>query len=743
MKRMKTMTAVALTLGMLFAGIPFAVYADVSTTPTAPTEPRKEKSPAVSKEQAIANAKQLAGIPDDFKFDRAMLTIDDSSYPYSESATWRILFEKGSTDDKRVIEVTIDADDGTLLAYEQLLPTVKPSANAISQDAARTKAEQYLKQLTPDKSSSVVAEPTGDATHVLQAGVVGYRFSYVRTYNGIPYPEDSIQIDVGPSGELQQYRIDWSKGLQFPSATPSITLDQATATFRNVMPLQLGYASNQYDRTPLYLRLQYGLLDWENEPQEMMIDAQNGGAILKDGTSASSVSTAPWQPLADKPGSPVTTQPITEQVARDLVSQFNLGLDGYSFDHANRMYTGEFVEPMDQLNGWELFFTKTSSGSASEAAVLVDARSGELLGAVRYDRTKAADATHMTLTKEQAKQKAIDFITKAMPSKLPQIALDPTLRFESAEDPGVYAFYFQSILNGVPVENGGWYVMIDGTTGATLEYLGDSDVTKITRVSATTPVVSLETAKDKFHEKYPLRLQYEPIFEKSDKAILSEQVNHVALVYAPNPIYLKGHVDAVTGDVSTDKVIKAPAMEITDIKGHWAEKQLQTYAEQGVFEVNDGKLEPNHKMTRAEIIDDWMVALDAAFGKGNTVAYSDVPKESPYFPVIADAYADKWIDPSIPKFRPNEIMTRAELADLVARTLGKGKITSKPGATKAHFSDVSSTGASYAAINAAVSYGIMGGSYGAFAPNQPVTRAQLAVVMSKVQAYQETQRKGK
>ncbi|MGZ4122446.1 MAG: hypothetical protein ACXVOI_04435 [Tumebacillaceae bacterium] len=38
---------------------------------------------------------------------------------------------------------------------------------------------------------------------------------------------------------------------------------------------------------------------------------------------------------------------------------------------------------------------------------------------------------------------------------------------------------------------------------------------------------------------------------------------------------------------------------------------------------------------------------------------------------------------------------------------------------------------------------MMGGSYGAFAPNQPVTRAQLAVVMSKVQAYQETQRKGK
>ncbi|MGZ4106251.1 MAG: S-layer homology domain-containing protein [Tumebacillaceae bacterium] len=745
MKRMKTMTAAALTIGMLFAGIPYAVYADVSTTPTAPTTQGNETSPAISQEQAVANAKKITGLSDAFKLASAKFYKDGYLDASFEGKLWDLTFENGKTgDDKKTVQITIDAMDGTLVLYMQFGHEAGSGANPLSQEAAKAKAEQYLHQLAPDKASFVTFDHTYDQSNVDDEPNDGnLHINYVRTFNGIPFEFDYIEIDVSPSGELQSYHQQWTKDLQFPAnASPTITQAQATAAFRNTYPLTLEYANgNQYLPDNKYYLLQYGLLkSFQGVEDVPLIDAHSGGAINWEGNPYPATSAAGLQPLAEQPGAPVTMQPITEQAARDVVSKFNLGLDGYTFDSSVRQLGYGLA---DDQNYWGLEFSKQDADKKSYVGVDVDVRTGDLLKVMRIDlhEPNTGTATTSTLTKEQAQQKAIDFMKQALPSKLNQIALDTSWNPVNSKNLGQYQFRFLTLLNGVPVQGDYRTVTIDGNTGMILNFDGDQGISQHARLSGKTPVVSLATAKDKIMEKFPVRLQYFPIFDdftssQTGSERVFPKVKGVVLAYAPDMGIIEERVDAVTGEL-TDKNVEAPPLEITDIQGHWAEKQLKLYAESGIFELKEGKVMPNETLTRAEVVTDWVKVVDQMNDPHRTVHFSDVPKENPYYPVVEDAYESKLLDPSIGAFRPNDNMTRGELADLVARTIGKGKIAPVTGAAKAHFSDVSSTSNYYAAINAVVSAGIMSGSYGAFAPNQPVTKAQLAVVMAKTEAYRK------
>ncbi|MET1029347.1 S-layer homology domain-containing protein, partial [Domibacillus tundrae] len=76
-------------------------------------------------------------------------------------------------------------------------------------------------------------------------------------------------------------------------------------------------------------------------------------------------------------------------------------------------------------------------------------------------------------------------------------------------------------------------------------------------------------------------------------------------------------------------------------------------------------------------------------------------------------------------FAPKSNITRAETAIILARALGYGKTTAKPG-----FSDVSSNMKSYDAIAALTEAGIFAKA-SKFNPDKPLTRAQMARVLTQ------------
>ncbi|MDV6377264.1 S-layer homology domain-containing protein [Sporosarcina sp. GW1-11] len=81
-------------------------------------------------------------------------------------------------------------------------------------------------------------------------------------------------------------------------------------------------------------------------------------------------------------------------------------------------------------------------------------------------------------------------------------------------------------------------------------------------------------------------------------------------------------------------------------------------------------------------------------------------------------------------FRPNQSLTRAQATSIIVRALDL-----KPQSTKMAFDDLAYYADSTKAdIQAAYEYGLMSGVNGHFMPNKPITRAQLALLLSRTYA---------
>ncbi|MGZ4112725.1 MAG: YcdB/YcdC domain-containing protein, partial [Tumebacillaceae bacterium] len=581
MKTGKTLAATALTLGMILSGIPFAVMADA---PAAPTAAETTTAPAISQDQAVANAKKLLPMLQNLTlhsvyYSPAITFNSNGIYPSetfkpNPGNRWELVFRNDKTGDDANYRVSINADNGSLVRYDRTWSN-QSHVQAISRTDAKIKADHYLQQLAPERVTSVstVDSLNGkeDGTLTNINGFEGYRFRYVRMINGIPFPYNDILIDVDASGELLSCQSEWTDQLQVPAnATATLTKEQATAAYRKALPVQQEYVQTDFlKENKSFYRLEYGVWSADYDAELPVIDAQTGVAIKSDGTALSQNATVSTKPLAEQPGASVTTKVITEQTALDLISSYNLGLDG--FERGKGVTREQYERSTGLQNSWQfMYFSK--AGSSAWVSVGLDAKTGELLYMHRgdYGKTTAINTTTATLTKEQAQQKVIDFLSKAAPSTLTQLAIDESWNPVVSSDPANYQFRFIPLLNGSPVRGNDFRITVDGKTGVVLQFGGESKFSTDLRVTSTEPVVSLETAKEKFIEHYPLSLQYVPIFDSADIMFRLRKVKGVALVYAPDFIYQSDAVDAVTGEWPDGKLSQLPPLEIKDIKGHWA-----------------------------------------------------------------------------------------------------------------------------------------------------------------------------
>ncbi|RPK25854.1 S-layer homology domain-containing protein [Paenibacillus xylanexedens] len=116
----------------------------------------------------------------------------------------------------------------------------------------------------------------------------------------------------------------------------------------------------------------------------------------------------------------------------------------------------------------------------------------------------------------------------------------------------------------------------------------------------------------------------------------------------------------------------------------------------------------------------------------HTVNYQDTA--SHWASAVIKELSAKWIisAPNGSFYRPNENITRAEFAELVARGLG---LNGEPTAAS-RFQDVRSGSVTSAYIGAAAEAGIItGNTDGTFKPDRPITREQMALMMVRAMNY--------
>lgn len=187
--------------------------------------------------------------------------------------------------------------------------------------------------------------------------------------------------------------------------------------------------------------------------------------------------------------------------------------------------------------------------------------------------------------------------------------------------------------------------------------------------------------------------------------------------------------------------------QFTDVNGHWAEQAIGKLASKLLVEgVSETRFEPGREMTRAEFTALLVRGLGLTPAQEANV-FSDVGAGNSLAAEIAAAVEFGLVTPDATgAFKPNERITRAEMAVMVAKAMrlvkngnegtdgGGSAGTSTDTALLARFTDRPAI-PDWAAADVArlVEQGIMqGDNRGTFAPNGHTTRAQAALLLMRM-----------
>jgi len=169
-----------------------------------------------------------------------------------------------------------------------------------------------------------------------------------------------------------------------------------------------------------------------------------------------------------------------------------------------------------------------------------------------------------------------------------------------------------------------------------------------------------------------------------------------------------------------------------DIKGHWAQEYLNDLIHKSYIKgVNvNGELlvQPNRNITRAEFLTIIMRTGDYKINLEGLVSFSDV-KDKAWYKESIDKAASNGITGGYPDgtFKPNNQISRAEIASLIARI---GKFELKEITETDSFNDIKSSKWYYKSIIMAKQNGIIGGyPDGSFKPDGKATRAEVATMI--------------
>lgn len=175
----------------------------------------------------------------------------------------------------------------------------------------------------------------------------------------------------------------------------------------------------------------------------------------------------------------------------------------------------------------------------------------------------------------------------------------------------------------------------------------------------------------------------------------------------------------------------ATTASITDIKGHWAQEQIdQWVTSDRIAGYPDGNFRPNRPISRAEFV----ALVNRAFDKHNQNAqcdFSDVSTSDWFYQEVSASKVAGYIS-GYPDgtFKPHQAITRQEAAAIVTRLLDLS--TGDEGKIKAFkdyntFSEWSKADIG-AVVSAKIMYGLPDGTFGAL---KPITRAETVVTLDR------------
>lgn len=175
----------------------------------------------------------------------------------------------------------------------------------------------------------------------------------------------------------------------------------------------------------------------------------------------------------------------------------------------------------------------------------------------------------------------------------------------------------------------------------------------------------------------------------------------------------------------------APAKSVKDIKGHWAEAQIQHGMERGFINgFPDGTFKPDAPVTRAQFTK--MINSALGLNVAGNIKFTDVPADEWYYSEVAKGIAASYIAGyGDNKFKPDDYITRQEAAVIISRIVPNEVQTAS---NLSGFGDRHSVADwAQASVGKAVSKGYMGAyNDGLLHPTDNLTRAQTAKILMDI-----------
>ncbi|RAP25692.1 hypothetical protein C2W64_02404 [Brevibacillus laterosporus] len=620
----------------------------------------------LSQKEAEARAKQWITIPAEYKLDDSQLQKADE---WRNSTSWIFSWEAADKKKRSSLDVTIDAKTGELTSFNKYGRDSKTSTKKISQKEAEQIAEAFVEKVAKDKKAFL-----SKANEIIPVTSEGdLTFIYTRMVDNIPFIENGVTIKVDRKGEIVSYQLDWDSG-KIPSSKATISLEEAEKKLYSLLDPQLQYTEldrytarkkDQGTFTPVY---QYG------NSSARFLDANSGEALSMTGRKAEDKKKI--VPLGDKKSfDNESPQKIDKSDAEKIAKEWSKKLtDGW-------IYTGQRGSSSSsdgsgiQSQSWSFTF---SPPNQTDPAITIHINDyGQI---VAYDqqeeRKKQNKSEQKAITKQEAEKTANEFIEKVYAQHTGQIYLINESNYY--EEPLDYTFTYKFSYNDIPIDQSRIEVEVNKYTNQIESgWLGrgqksfswkNEDAFETYKISKE-EAVELETKQKKLLLTY-YKAPYFTAIEGLEEKDIKELEIPIQLVY--RYVGADKNINAVTGELVSSYGLEEETP--SDIEGHPSEEALLEAIEQGLLRVEDGKIEPDKEVTRAEFIV-WMLQLSASLDHRShrldevkPESFSDVPSTHRDYAAISQASKINLI-PKTNRFEPDRAITRMEAMDFFMRML--------------------------------------------------------------------------
>lgn len=647
--------------------------------------------------------------------------------------TWRLTYTLPGQNENSA-SVGVDAVKGNVV--DAYLPSDDQTDAKLTREQASERAMQFLLRAMPDKKSTDFVQDDmtysdGSSVSPLLGGA-SYTFSYRLKVNGVPSQPETAVVSLDRSGAVGSYSRSVNN-LTYPSASPKVSAEAARRTFEEGFGVKLAYIPNTGAvGAPSTYYLGYVPYDASFAP----IDAVSGNRL--DAVTGIAYSQSIGRDGEALQGGMFASTPLkTEKAAQDQLKKLGLFPDGYKLN-GQQTYTQDY--PKKNTKVWVMDLVQMEKGKTSNINVQLNAETGQVYNYYFYD-SEAVPTSNVQPTVKH-KEQATAWASKLLPNA-------QEWRLTSAPKTGDWsmAYIFERYVSGIPVQGDTASVTI-GADGMLKEfYASQPSVTAAGAFPAEAAAkVTPAEAKAKFLDSSELKLYYSQFnryaSDSSDQGQAEIKLTYVPMRGEGEQLNTLSALDAADGKWKTiygSDTENEPAKAVTDIAGHADQTALETMLNHGVLVPdNQGKVNPDAKLTRGEWADMLARALQpdyATYGDYSSAdSFRDIGADSPYRSAIGVLAAQGWLTPDkAADFRPNAELNRDDLAHLLMGVLNYDKLASYYNSTVdlpgiADAANVTNKGDAALAIK----LGLLPAVNGNFLPRQAVTKADAAVVLTRL-----------